>query len=370
MNTKQAICALAVGLVVIGGIGCQSISHTPRVESARSSSLLWPAGRLAAVPIVTSALATTSSVRLAAFAGSSVPAPAPKHISAQGAGYLSVLSFNMQHRDKPAQLAIMAEHLESDLAQVPDFILCQEVLFGRSKRKGPDNTAAVLADSLGYYCRGTKRTSDREGVAIISRYPFDYYAHKHLSARTASFLLGFRRVSVMGEFFLPAIGRVRVVNVHFAHWPVEHHIRHRQLQETLDWIAARERDVPADITILGGDFNIKPHWDEMSLITGPNASQELYFDDFNTSAPTRGPHGRPNARIDYIFVAAAPHRDVRMLAEELLWLDGIRTGPRRSRLWLSDHVPLLHEYAIGPASSATFAQSPERLPVNAFGLSR
>ncbi len=85
---------------------------------------------------------------------------------------LSVLSFNMQHRDKPAQLAVMAERLRSDLAEMPDFILCQEVLFQRPPHKSHDNTATVLAEALGYYCHGTKRKSDREGVAIISRHPF------------------------------------------------------------------------------------------------------------------------------------------------------------------------------------------------------
>ena len=260
---------------------------------------------------------------------------------------LSVLSFNMQHRDKPAQLAVMAERLRSDLADMPDFILCQEVLFQRSRHKGHDNTATVLAEELGYYCHGTKRRSDREGVAIISRHPFVHYSQRDLKARTSGLLLGFRRVSIMGEFLVPGMGRVRVVNVHLAHWPFEHHIRYQQLKETLQWIADRDREVPADVIVLGGDFNIQPGWSEMGLLTDSPGPGELRYLDLNSSDPTRGRPGAPRVRVDYIFVAA-PDRDLRMLGERLLYKDGLLTGDGGNRrFWLSDHVPLLHEYAIG-----------------------
>ena len=127
---------------------------------------------------------------------------------------LNVMTINMEHKDRPHELRVAADYLRDRLEQLPDFILCQEVKFERDDELAP-NTAAVLARELGYNCKGTKRKSDNEGVAIISRYPFLFYDELHLRAQTSPLLLGFNRVSVMGEFFVPKIGRVRVVNVHF-----------------------------------------------------------------------------------------------------------------------------------------------------------
>ena len=116
--------------------------------------------------------------------------------------------------------------------------------------------------------------------------------------------------------------------------------------ETLQWIADRDREAPADVIVLGGDFNIQPGWSEMSLLTDSPGPGELRYLDLNSSDPTRGRPGAPRARVDYIFVAV-PDRDLRMLGERLLYKDGLLTGDDGDRrFWLSDHVPLLHEYAI------------------------
>lgn len=260
---------------------------------------------------------------------------------------LSVLSFNMQHRENPSQLGVMAERLESEFAESPDFILCQEVLFGRSARKGEENTAAVLANNLGCHWQATKRTSDREGVAIISRYPFVHYEERHLKSQTSRLLLGFRRVSVMGEFMVPSVGRVRVVNVHFTNWGFEKHVRTKQLRETLEWMAQRDSQVPADITILGGDFNIEPDGDELRLVTEGAFARRFNFHNFNTTDPTRGGQGNPNVRLDYIFISS-PKQDVEYVRKEdqRLWTEGLVARPGGRRFWLSDHLPVLHEYEL------------------------
>jgi endonuclease/exonuclease/phosphatase family metal-dependent hydrolase len=275
--------------------------------------------------------------------------------AATGAVPLDVLSYNMKHKDRPAELAVVADALEQELDRLPDFILCQEVVFERDRRKGPRNTAAVLADALGYHCRGTKRTSDREGVAIISRYPFEYYEARQLKARTAGLLLGFRRVSAMGEFQVPGVGRIRVVTVHFAYQNHEHHVRRKQLTETLQWIAEREQAAPANLTVLGGDFNMKPHWSELAVLWDDEITGGLRFSDFNGSNPTRGPQGRPNARIDYIFLAASGC-DVRMLGEQLLFGERLPYEDGPGTFWLSDHLLVLHEYAVaGRPAGPTYA---------------
>ena len=64
---------------------------------------------------------------------------------------------------------MVADHLLREPDKTPDLILCQEVVFNRSE--ADPSTAHVLARDLKFDCRGTKRTSDSEGVAIISRFP-------------------------------------------------------------------------------------------------------------------------------------------------------------------------------------------------------
>lgn len=251
---------------------------------------------------------------------------------------LSALSFNMWHKNRPEELKIMAEHLHLDLERLPDFILCQEAVF-----KKEFNTAQILGDLLDYETQGTKRKSDREGLAIISRFPFEYYDFLHLKARTAAFFLGFRRVSVMGEFLVPNLGRVRIVNVHLAHPSFEHHIRKKQIKETLSWILKRDQEVPADLIFFGGDFNAKPDWKELTLIKGPDAFEGLNFKDFNSNEPSMGSPGKPTKRIDYHFIEPKALQVV-LLEEQLLWNKGLPSLGGKKRFFLSDHLPLLHSY--------------------------
>jgi endonuclease/exonuclease/phosphatase family metal-dependent hydrolase len=265
---------------------------------------------------------------------------------------LSALTFNMEHRDRPDELAAMANGLTTELSRLPDFIMMQEVMFRRPSRKGEDNTAAVLANLLGYYSKGTKRTSDREGIAIASRYPFDYYDHLHLEAQTNRLLLGFRRVSVMGEFLVPAVGRVRVVNVHLTNWGFEAHVRAKQLEETLDWIAERQKQVPAEVTIFGGDFNIEPGWRELGLVNEATHTLGMRFHDYNTEQYTHGPEGHPRHRVDYIFISA-PHAQIKMHGERRMFVDGLTDHRDGDVFHVSDHVPVLHEYTVSTTRRAT-----------------
>ena len=258
---------------------------------------------------------------------------------------LTALSFNMQHRDRPRELAAVARYLH-EVEGVPDFILCQEVLFRRPSWRGCDNTAGVLADELGYHAAGTDRRGSREGVAILSRFPFAYYDERHLKARTSPLLLGFARVSVMGEFIVPRIGRVRVVNTHLAYQPWEGHVRRKQLNETLAWLAEREAREPAAVTIFGGDFNLKPGADALTRLSDSKTIGRLRFINANTDWPTLGRRGNPTKRVDYIFISA-PGRDVRFLGERLLFADGLWHSDGTRRFHPSDHLPLLHRYVIG-----------------------
>ena len=74
-------------------------------------------------------------------------------------------------------------------------------------------------------------------------------------------------------------------------------------------------------------------------------------------AEGRGPKGRPNVRVDYIFVSA-PNHDVCMVREELLFKQGLPKTNGTGRFWLSDHVALLHEYAVAPRSALAALPAP------------
>ena len=286
---------------------------------------------------------TSSSAELNSANPSSVAIPS----CPDGDACLSAMTFNMRHRNVPIQLEALAKGLRADVPRLPDFILCQEVVFGRPQRKGEENTAALLATLLGYHERGTARKNGMEGLAILSRHPFDHYDQRHLGSRDGFFSGGFPRVSVMGEFLVPDLGRVRVVNVHLAHRRSRHELRREQLRETLAWMADREREVPADVILLGGDFNIEPEWEELALVHDSAANGDLVFADHNPRVPTSGRAGNPSRRVDYFFVAA-PNRNVDSVGEAILWPHGLLTSDGTARFWLSDHLLLMHVFAIRP----------------------
>ena len=279
---------------------------------------------------------------------------------------LGVMTVNLQHRDNPEQLATVAGHLKSDPGGAPDFIFCQEVLFERDGVHG--STADELASYLGYHVRGTQRTSDREGIAILSKYPFSFYDSINLKSQTSRLLLGFRRVSTMAEVKVPGVGLVRLVNVHFTNWGWEKRVRGNQLQQTLEWAAERERKAPAAITFLAGDFNADPEDEEMELVKDRSVTGPLAFKDWNGTTPSKGPMGNPDRRIDYIFVSAKPN--VALRSEEVKWKDGVPS--KSGKFYLSDHLAVVHRYhlpgvtpapaqAQAPAKAAPAPAAPRRL---------
>lgn len=294
-------------------------------------------------------LASASPAR-AAGAAAAGPAAAAAPAVAKAPESLEVMTFNMEHHNEPDELRVIAQHLKTDLPKVPDFILCQEVIFERHPTKDApeDNVAAILARHLGYYCQGTKRTSDHEGIAIISKYPFDHYDSINLKSQTLRVLLGFRRVSVMGEFNVPGVGKVRVADTHLTNWGFENHVRRGQIAETLQWVADREKAAPAAFTFFGGDFNAKINWGEMDQVTDPSAPT-LTYTSHNGTDYSQGSHGSPNKRIDFIFLAPAKPLAAALTfaGEQLLWKHGLVDNDWH--FYPSDHLAVVHTYMVNAA---------------------
>ncbi|HWB18805.1 MAG TPA: endonuclease/exonuclease/phosphatase family protein [Phycisphaerales bacterium] len=286
---------------------------------------------------------------------------------ATGPVKLRVVTFNMEHRDRSKELDGVAAELPEETGGRPEFLLLQEVKFRSGKSNLNDNTAESLGEKLGYNVRATKRESDGEGIAILSKYPFEFYDAITHKAQTSGLLLGFKRVSVMGEFKVPRIGLVRVVNVHFTNWDFDARIRRKQLTETLEWLAARDRVKPAEITILGGDFNIERDSGDLAMVMDSKLTGTIKFADYNGTLPTRGSPGHPTKRIDYVFIAT--HDDkLRMLGEQRLFMDGLIAENGRSRYWPSDHVPVFHEYAVTPVDGSRLASAHTPSVINQLPL--
>lgn len=332
MNLGLRAGAMLLGLGLSGLTGCTGFgagerSWTPRPDSPAKETVAvrdGPRGRANVMPVL-------------------VSTPAARPVDSIG-----VMTFNMKHKNRESELAAIGKSIRTDLARAPEIILCQEVVFGRDGAN--DHTAELLAKELGYYSKGTKRTSDSEGVGIVSKYPFAYYAERHLDAQTSPLLIGFRRVSVMGEFMVPGVGRVRAVNVHYTNWGFEAHVRRKQIEETLAWIGRREKEAPAAVTFFGGDFNAERDWDEMAWLDRAGGTYGLSFKDYNGETPSFGSPGKPRARIDFVFVAAKQN-NLSLSEERVMWKDGLRKADG-DHFHPSDHLAVVHRYAVRPAAVA------------------
>jgi endonuclease/exonuclease/phosphatase family metal-dependent hydrolase len=265
---------------------------------------------------------------------------------------LSVMLYNMHRRDRPPELLVVADDLRNRVAEVPDFILLQEVMHDIDAED--PNTAIIFARDLGYCCRSTRRNTDREGSAIISRYPFAYYAARQMKAQTSRMVLGQNRISIMGEFRVPTVGLVRVVNVHLTNWGFAGEVRRAQLQETLEWIAQRQTEQPADVILLGGDFNMHPDDSTFEMLHDVSITGGLVYRDNNDhSVPTFGKTNGAQKRLDYIFMATASRVGLTFGREECLWPQPLVVSKTGHRFFPSDHKAVLHRYQVGPATASS-----------------
>jgi endonuclease/exonuclease/phosphatase family metal-dependent hydrolase len=356
---------LGNSLVFLGLLcGCSSAPHVANFAAPSTVAPVKPVAAVAApvvrpAPLAAGALpqATASHVIKLSSASATSPkavAASPAAATASAPRPLNVMTVNLEHHDEPSELQTVAALLKANKARTPDFIFCQEVLFNRGGAE--DSTAAVFAKEMGYHVRGTKRTSDREGIAILSKYPIDYYDAINLKSQTSRLLLGFRRVSTMAETTVPGVGKVRLVNVHFTNWGFETRVRREQLKETLEWAAARERKAPAALTFLAGDFNAEPDFAEMALIKDRSVTGPLAFRDSNGSEFSQGSKGSPSKRIDFIFVSGA--NLPAFSGEELMWRAGVPTADGGS-FYLSDHLAVLHRYVMAPAAAPAPTKAPK-----------
>lgn len=265
---------------------------------------------------------------------------------ADSSARIRIFTFNILRTNGLAEneMKSLARYFKERPDKTPDFILLQEVYSYNSKDPARAHAAAILAREMNYHVKYANKggiIGPSEGSAILSRFPFEHF--DSISMGSAP-LLDSLRLAVMGEFMVPGIGRVRVVNVHLAYAPDMKKFRRSQVKQTLQWMCKRESnaETSAAVSFLGGDFNASADSGELAAIFNSAYCGFFNFQNFNTKDFTCGSKERHDKyRIDQIFVSGGPLK-VQFLGETLPGKEG--TESYNEEIKFSDHVPVYHEY--------------------------
>ncbi len=274
----------------------------------------------------------------------------------QAKGTLKVASLNLQGFDQDgSRLKAIAAQVVAELGGpngTPDVFVLQEAM-----ALGDSSTAHRLADELRalgvlYHVTFKERKNREgdypEGLAILSKRPIpaEDIRSLDLSSPTREEIGGARwwpRVALSADFEVPGLGRVRVVNTHHESNAAGIETRRRQVGEVQDWIAKQQAERPAQITVLGGDFNpdvsaLDFRRREFSGLTQPAQQGHLRFIDANREGGTwKDPErGAFTQRLDYVFVNEVP--GVQHRGERLIHL-------QKNGKDLTDHLLLVQDFA-------------------------
>ena len=306
-------------------------------EETRAFVLLPPTARLPP--------GTSHHVRPAALRGAALhlleraPLSAVQPVPAAGETLtLRVLSYNthscagMDGRISPRRIArVIAAH-------EPDLVALQELDLGRRRSRAEDQ-ATIIAQQLGLhvvFCPTVTRGEEHYGHALLSRWPIEVVRRAFLPSDPRGWWSE-PRAALWARLIVGA-RRINFITTHLGLG-----LEERRLQMTTltgpEWLGA----VPeGEDVILCGDFNATPGSPAYRL-----AAQRLR--DAQASLKGHAPlrtfsSTQPFARIDHIFVSAAfvPER--------------IRVPRDRLTRVASDHLPLVADFAIGPATVETPAR--------------
>jgi endonuclease/exonuclease/phosphatase family metal-dependent hydrolase len=178
--------------------------------------------------------------------------------------------------------------LAAQMAELqPDLIALQEAT------PRPDNNAHWLADQLGgyqvVYCPKTGRKRDREGIAILSRWPIERESKLEFGTQ--------ERVAQSIQVQLHARSLI-LANTHLYWWPGESTERNDQVGRLLDWLSQH----PAEAAlVVCGDFNGTPDSTAIKLMRGrfQSAYAARHGHEPEYTCPTPLAVQRPQTRRDY-----------------------------------------------------------------------
>lgn len=225
----------------------------------------------------------------------------------------------------------------------PDLLALQEVNLR-------ENTAAWLADRLGWQNLALKpksgRAGEKEGIAILSRWPFSDQASFDLQSQNRVAQLV--RVSVAGLSFVLANG-------HFYWQPGKSPERLRQVERLTGWLEPLRSSLPV---VVCGDFNAGPQ--DAALQVMREKYRSAYADRHGQEPEYTYPTPLPRSKLALLRTLLEYWRDLRLSALRLelratldfifvndrvrvqdcrLFLD--QPAPGTSNLYASDHFGLL-----------------------------
>lgn len=263
---------------------------------------------------------------------------------------LKILTLNLhtyQESDQQTKFTRIAQAIrELDI----DLICLQEVgeQWNNGQGDWQSNAARIIAEQIGtpYHLhtdwshRGFE--TYREGIAILSRYPFRWVDSSFVSADTSPYNIHSRKI-VAAQPIIPTLGPINLFSCHLS-WIDEGFIH--QFTKLQSW-AEHLHTPPTIATLLCGDFNIKAggigyqHVVENSPFEDQHLklSNRLLFDQIYHHPHPKWPTLlTDDDRIDYIFL----HHDSKLKAvrSRALFTDNDPYGT------VSDHCGYLVEFEL------------------------
>lgn len=233
--------------------------------------------------------------------------------------------------------------LADELAALkPDLVALQEVNI-------PSNPAAWLAEQIGLpYLHLTTKTgfeSSSEGIAILSRYPFESQADLSLG--------GQQRVAQMVRV---STGQkvLTLANGHFFWQPGESAIRLRQVERFINWLNEASGNTPL---VICGDFNGTPETQAIQLMsqlfTSAYAAVHRHEPEYTCPTPLpRSFWSQARTILGFFFLIRPKHFNLRWRGVlDYIFVDqGLKVfdcqvvlnkpSPDNSRIYPSDHFGL------------------------------
>lgn len=248
---------------------------------------------------------------------------------------LRVLSYNthscagMDGRISPRRIArVIATHS-------PDLVALQELDLGRRRSRAEDQ-ATLIAQQLGMhvvFCPTVTRGEEHYGHALLSRWPIEVVRRAFLPAAPGGWWPEPR--AALWARLIVGSRRINFITTHLGLGTEERRLQMEALTGP-EWLGAVP---PGEDVILCGDFNATPGSPAYRL-----AAQRLR--DAQAGLKGHTPlrtfsSTQPFARIDHIFVSPA------------FVTERIRVPRDRFTRVASDHLPLVADFAIGPAADET-----------------
>jgi maltose 6'-phosphate phosphatase len=262
-------------------------------------------------------------------------------------GTLKVMILNLHCYQEENQMAKLATVAQAIRELKIDVVCLQEV--GEHWNDGAgdwaSNTARIIHEQLPkpYYIafdwshQGFERY--REGVAILSRYPFMRTEARYVSESRDVYDIHSRK-ALMGQIHAPGFGLLNIFSVHLSWW--EQGFR-SQFDALCEW--AEQRHTPhVTATLLCGDFNVRvgsvgytyiveqsDFEDQFLKVTDRNAYDAIFLHPWNGGRR----HMEEDDRIDFILMKRSSR--LRPVAAQRLF-----TGNSFARV--SDHEGFLVEF--------------------------